>query len=187
MQFWYWLDTKQGLLTAFVFLAVFALAVRWVWKLSRRYVGVGAVFGYYDSTGKALKGVYVLSRLLDSPAHRADIRKWDQLLEYNGTPMRFTTQGELSEFFKKELKSLQVGDRVRCKIKRDGKIFDVVAEAATIQGSIPVHLPQAFPSPHDADYGDYHYGLAVCERTGEWVPTMRLSDGAISRFLGPTR
>lgn len=187
MQFWYWLDTRQGLLTAFIFLVVFVLAVRWTWKLSRRYVGIGAVFGYYNSDGKALKGVFVLSRLLDSPAHRADIRKWDQLLEYNGTPMRFDTQGALTEFFKKELGALQVGDRVRCKIKRDGKTFDVVAEAAIIQGSIPVHLPQALPSPGDDDYGDYHHGVTVCERTGEWVPTMRLSDGKLMRIFGQSR
>lgn len=187
MQFWYWLDTKQGMFTALVFLVIFLLAGWWKWKRSRQYVGIGAVFGYYNSKGKALNGVFVLSRLLDSPAHRADIRKWDQLLEYNGTPMRFNTQGALTEFFKKELKTLQVGDRVRCKIKRDGKIFDVVAEAATIQGSIPVHLPQVFPSLYDEDYGDYHYGLAVCERTGEWVPTMRLSDGKLMRIFGQSR
>ena len=187
MQFWYWLDTRQGLLTTLVFLVIFVLAVWWVWKFSKRYVGIGTVFGYYNSEGKALNGVFVLSRLLDSPAHKAGLQKWDQLLEYNGTPMQFDTQGALTEFFKKELRTSRVGDRVRCKIKRNKKVFDIVAEAAVIQGSIPVHLPQVFSSPHDDDYGDYHYGLVVCERTGEWVPTMRLSDGKLMRIFGQSR
>ncbi|MEK7109142.1 MAG: hypothetical protein AAB919_01780, partial [Patescibacteria group bacterium] len=66
-----------------------------LWEVRRwryRYVGFGWELGWYGP-GKAKEGVVVLSRLLNSPAHKAGIygQLNETLLSYNGVPMQFNS------------------------------------------------------------------------------------------------
>lgn len=167
-------------------LVVSTLWLLWeVRKWRHRYVGFGWELGWYGPN-KPVQGAVVLSRLLNSPAHKAGIygQLDETLLSYNGVPMQFDSAKDFKEFFKKERRSLKVGDVRTCMFKRGNAVFEVTMTAETIQGPIPVYLPTAHPSPFDVDYHDYHYGMVVCSRTGYWIPTMRLSDEYFNRLFG---
>lgn len=182
MHFYQWLATTQGIMTLLIMCAILALSAWITW--GRRYVGMGFVLGYYGE-GKALpRGVYVLSRLIGSPAHKAGLQKFDEVLAYDGRSMATLGAGELESFITRTHKRLRSGSKIPCRIRRGEETYDVTLEAAVITGSIPVHLPQARPHPDDPDYHDYHYGLAYCQRTGEFVPTMKLSDRRLNEIFG---
>lgn len=172
-----WVVLAPLLLVAVVIVAV-GFYRRW-----RRYVGFGFMLGYYDE-GRIVEGVRVLSRLIESPAGRAGIQKWDRIVGVNDEVLSIKKPGELTAFWGKFSRTLKAGDRVKFNIQRGFDTFEVELVAEVIQGPIPVHLPRARPSPDDVDYHDYHYGMAVCTRTGEWVPTMGLSDSVIKRIFG---
>jgi len=182
MTFYQWLMSGQGLISAALFLFVLLILTTAAYLHSRRYVGFGWILGWYGKD-RPMQGVFVLSRLLESPAHKAGVYKLDQLLEYDGTPMQFDSNEAFKSFWAARRKLLP-GQRIKCKLRRNNLVFEVTLEAAVIKGAIPVHLPMSMPQQGDADYHDYHYGLAYCTRTGEYVQTKRLSDAALDRILG---
>ncbi len=173
-----------NLLPFVLLLFVVALAAV-AWYRRRSYVGMGWWIGYHGDNPELPHGVYVLSRLLHSPAHKAGVKKFDELVEYDGCPMDdFIEPGAMERFFKAHLADLRLGDKVVCTLRRGGEELTVTLEAALIRGKVPLHLPQARPHPDDHDYHDYHYGMAHCTRTGEWVPTMSVSDARVNKLLG---
>ena len=160
-------------------LAILLVVIAVIWyigyKFFNRYIGCGMHIEHFkDGT------VRISARLIDSPAGRAGIANGAELLEYNG----FATQGLGKEVFQErmdELKPREVGDEVRCRVRQDGEEKTVVMAAEMIEGPIPDWSGHGF-IPFD-EQGDWHQGMAVCRRTGQWIPTARLSDSAIRRIF----
>ena len=143
-------------------LFAFVLFCIWLWFRHRhlqknRYIGFGWMLDWVD--GK----VIVLTRLLDSPAGRAEVPIGSVLLKYEHTMLTFLTGDEWSKFMDK-LPKPERGDKMHFRIKTpEGEIRRIELIAEVIQGPIPLFPPL---TPDSARRFDIVYGVRRCPKTG---------------------
>jgi hypothetical protein len=145
------------------------------WRWSRSHVGFGILFIHFKD-GRVL----VEARLLDSPAHRAGLYRYEELLAYKGRPVTGLPKEEWKRVME-EVGVKQVGEKARLTFKRtrDGQdeVFDVEMVAERIWKQIPDWGPPTFVPESERDI--WHQGMVICKRTGYWIPTCRLTEQAL--------
>jgi hypothetical protein len=137
-----------------------------------RYVGYGWSLGWRE--GK----VIVLSRFLDSPSGREQVRIGSCLLQHNGTAMEFES-GEGFRNFMLSQPRPTLGELSTFRLKFGDEEKEVVLAAEMIQGPIPVYT---FPSIDPSDAWKYRQGLLYCRRTGQMVPVLSPSDSLMDQL-----
>lgn len=172
-------------LIASALIAILALGA-WYFKYRHRYIGFGWVLDHYKEDGSTR----IVSHLLKSPAGREKIPLGSQLLKWNEVNFEKLTREEFQKRLEK-LQPLRIGEEAVSRIRYpenaitkhlDNDTFVVRMRAEIIQGPIPVHRDYSF-FPLQDDEWRYKRGMAVCKRTGQWFPTVRLSEEALDRTI----
>jgi hypothetical protein len=139
--------------------------------LTERYDGFGWVLRWEEGN------VIIVTHLLNSPSHRAEVIIGSTLLSMNGVALKFKT-GELWDTFIQSYRRPALGETFvfSIKYKRAVRLISMVAEV--IEGPIPVYKPW----PLTEDHSIYTYPVC-CERTGVWYAKSRLRDSAVDQVL----
>lgn len=145
-------------------------------KPHEAYIGYGWVLKWVD--GK----VVVVSRLLESPSGRAHVPIGAIMVSYDGHPMEF----ESSEDFLKAIKLFgrprEVGHESTFVLEFAGTRGEVTLAAEWISEPIPVYKPHPdlemlMQNPN------YRVGGVVCERTGQIIHPVTLSEAGVDAVL----
>ena len=150
---------------------VLGFAARYICRRKNRHVGLGWMLGWDQKTG----GVYVLSRLIKSPSGRAGVSIGSRLSTYKKKELVFASSDEFLQWAKSVRHYF--GQSVEFSTEDSGGKRKFTLQEEVIQGPIPVY-PQ---TPGWVGDDSFTHGLAYCPQTGQWVPTTRISDQALTR------
>jgi len=144
-----------------------------VWFLYFRHfhIGYGMVLVRQESDGT----VWVASRLLNSPAGKAEVQNQSKVLMVDDQPVRFLTENSFKEWVKK---SKPVPRKEQVWLFSDGLHLKLKPELITCP--IPVwwspNSEYAFSYEHNPDFNT---GLFWCTKTGQFVFRRSISFSAL--------
>lgn len=142
------------------------------------YIGYGWKLRWNDGV------VYVASRHLDTPAGRAGVSIGSIMLVYDGHPMQFATKEEFLEAIESFGQPKVIGHESAFLLSYQGKEYSVTLASEVIRGPIRVNnIPSEAKLDAMMRDPNISVGMVVCERTGQIVPTARLSDDAVDAVL----
>lgn len=165
-------------MSSFIYVGLLLLVIitsTFMWKRrEQKHPGFGAVLALKQSDGT----VWIVSRLLYSPAHHHGIQPRSQLVSMDGVPMSFQTGEEFLSWFSD--KKTKKGDEEQWVTKFEGKeiIANLVAE--NVAKDIPVYWsPNATRPVSLTNEGRTSPSLEYCKKTGEYVQGGRLTVEAV--------
>lgn len=160
----------------YVFVALIIAGLGWRSYFRHWHVGFGGKLFLRASDGT----VWVGSRLLNSPAHKAGIGNQDRVLSINGVEMQFSSYRRYREWFQHHRPKR--GKKQTWVVEGREGIITAVMEPARITTKIPL-----YGDPNVRVRGEgllsqdprIKRGLLYCSKTGQYIPTASVSNQAI--------
>lgn len=157
-------------------LVVLGLLLLWRFKFRHFHTGFGVILRRRESDGT----VWVCSRLLGYPAHRAGIEGRTRVVSIDGHPMLFWSTEELAAWVRTHAPVR--GKEETWVVQSGAQRSTVCMKPVLVTTSIPDEWnPNQKASPAMQIRPDYRFrrGLAVCTKTGMMRVTYRLTDEAM--------
>jgi hypothetical protein len=176
-----------GVLGLFVAMVLILFIRKVEYDLEHQYVGFGYKTRWVrNNESDGLGNVYILARLIDSPAGRAGIPNRCWLLEIDDVSYQDISA---KQFLDRRLNSdFQIRQKYRIKVKIGTAVKEMILLPELIQGPIPCRVVGHGPMPNmHGNESDFEMGMTAHfePRTGliTLCPWARPSDNALSRII----
>ena len=159
----------SSLLISLFLSVIFLSLLSWFLYFRHWHVGVGVVLEFKAKDNS----VWIISRLVESPAGRAGVENYSKVLTIDGFSMNFPSKEEFCEWLKNNPSTL--GKKEIWELEERGIIFSSVEMVPKIiKTSIPVYGPLQ-KIPVGAYPMVYKQGMFYCNKTGRIVVTTAVS------------
>ena len=159
---------------------IIVLFLSWSLYFRHWHIGVGVALEFKAKDNS----VWIISRLIDSPAGRKGVANYSKVLSINGFPMNFLSKDDFCVWLKNN--PSEIGKKEVWELEEQGIIFTTSEERETIfttvemvpemiKTSIPVYGPVR-KMPENQYPFVFKQGMFYCNKTGRTVFTTTLAD-----------